>query len=289
MKKIFKLFTNLLSVLMLLACCFSMAGCEQIKTLEITIQVYNYDQAKMYEEDEVKITVDLYRHLAPKTVDTIIEYVNEGYYDGTVFYILDGYTSQLMVGDLKYDGTTLTPNTVKPQLTGEFEHGSTQGSNLINDEGYIGLWRSWCAQDNAINNFQASNGMDSGRSTLYIPLNTLPEYDGYFCVLGKIDYTKTENDTGINAIGRALSGTNFETYYVYYTGEYDVTKADENYGLTFNYVDEETYVNFSESEKADIFTAEGDQLVQYNPTKIRLPKNTSDGQVTAMIKSVKMA
>ena len=288
MKRVFKIFVNMLAVVMLAFATLSLTACEDIKKLEVTLQVYNYEYSKMYEEEEVKLTIDLQRHLAPKTVDKIIEYVNEGYYDGTVFYLLEGRTTQIMIGDLKFDGTTVTKSAIKPEIEGEFEHGTTKGSDLINDEGYIGLWRSWYAQDDGMNTFKSTNGMDSGRSTMYIPLDVLSDYDGYFCVFGKIDYSNKANDTGVNAVGAALSASNYTTYVVYYTGEYDASKPDEDYGLEFHCITTDQYNELSDEEQDEIFVATGDQYVGYNSYRIRIPKNSSDGKVGAMIKSARI-
>lgn len=288
MKRISKFFVNILAVVMLVFATISMSACADVVTLEVTLQVYNVSESKMYEEDEVKLVIDLQRHLAPKTVNAIIDYVNDGYYNDTVFYLFEGNTAQIMVGDYKFDGTTVTQNTIKPQLEGEFEYGSTKGSNLVNYEGYIGLWRSWYAQDEGGYTYKASNGMDSGRSNIYIPLNdTLSDYDGYFCVFGTIDYTIESNDTGVNAVGKVLSDYS-TTYVVYYTGEYDTTKPDENFGLQFHCVTADDYDDMTDAEKDEIFVAKGDQYVQYNMFKIKVPNHTPDGKSSAMIKSAKI-
>lgn len=288
MKGIRKLFVNVLAVLMLVFSTFTMTACADVVTLEVTLQVYNFTESRFYEEDEVKLTIDLQRHLAPKTVDAITQYASEGYYDNTVFYLMEGYTTQIMIGQYKMDGDKLVKNDIKPQIDGEFEYGMTKGSNLKNDEGYIGLWRSWYAQDDGAYKYKSSNGMDSGSSNIYIPLDVIAEYDGYFCVFGTIDYSITANDTGVNAVGSVL-GSNYTTYVIYYTGEYDASKPEEDYGLTFNYITADEYGNLTQEEKDEIFVAEGDQYVEYNEHRIRIPNKTPDGRQSAIVKSVKVA
>ena len=288
MKGIRKLFVNVLAVLMLVFSTFTMTACADVVTLEVTLQVYNFTESRFYEEDEVKLTIDLQRHLAPKTVDAITQYASEGYYDNTVFYLMEGYTTQIMIGQYKMDGDKLVKNDIKPQIDGEFEYGMTKGSNLKNDEGYIGLWRSWYAQDDGAHKYKSSNGMDSGSSNIYIPLDVIAEYDGYFCVFGTIDYSITANDTGVNAVGSVL-GSNYTTYVIYYTGEYDASKPEEDYGLTFNYITADEYGNLTQEEKDEIFVAEGDQYVEYNEHRIRIPNKTPDGRQSAIVKSVKVA
>ena len=288
MKRISKLFVNILAVIMLAFGTLSMTACADVVTLEVTLEVYNFSESRFYEEDEVKLTIDMQRHLAPKTVDAITEYATNGYYDNTVFYLMEGYTTQLMIGEIKYENGEFVKNAVKPQIEGEFEYGTTKGSNLVNDEGYIGLWRSWYAQDDGQHKYESSNGMGSGRSNIYIPLDVISEYDGYFCVFGTIDYTIAANDTGVNAVGEILSN-NYTTYVVYYTGEYDQEKPDEDYGLTFHCITADEYSELSTEEKDAIFTAEADQYVEYNMHRIRIPNSTTDGKPSAVIKSIKIA
>ena len=289
MKGLRKLFVNVLAVLMLVFSAFTMTACGgDIVTLEVTLQVYNFAESRFYEEDEVKLTIDLQRHLAPKTVDAITSYATEGHYDNTFFYLMEGYTTQLMIGQYKFDGDQIVKNDIKPQIEGEFEYGTTKGSNLINDEGYIGLWRSWYAQDDGQHKFESSNGMESGRSNIFIPLDRLANYDGYFCVFGTIDYTISANDKGVNSVGEILTD-NYTTYVVYYTGEYDQEKPNEDYGLTFHCVTADDYNELSTEEQDAVFTAEGDQYIEYNMHRIRVPNKTVDGKPSAIIKSIKIA
>jgi cyclophilin family peptidyl-prolyl cis-trans isomerase len=288
MKGIKKLFVNVLAVLMLVFSAFTMTACGgDVVALEVTLQVYNFAEARYYEDEEVKLTIEMQRHLAENTVDAITDYINDGYYDNAIFYLMEGYTTQLMIGQYKFDGENIVKNDIMPQLEGEFEYGSTKGSNLVNDEGYIGLWRSWYAQDDGAHKYKSSNGMESGRSTLYIPLDAISEYNGYFCVFGTIDYSISANDTGVNAVGAVLS-SNYTTYVVYYTGEYDVNKPDEDYGLTFHCIPADDYNELSKEEQDNVFVAEGDQYVEYNMHRVRIPNKTPDGKSSAMIKSIKI-
>ena len=150
MKRIKKLFVGLMAMIMTCVCTFSLAGCvEDIKKLELNIQVYDYSTTN--EMEDYTISIDLYRHLAPKTVDAIIEYVNDGYYNDAIFYKMDDYTKQIMVGDL-LDKDGIEQNAIKPEIEGEFEAGGTIGSNLTNKKGALGLWRSWYEVDGDYDN-----------------------------------------------------------------------------------------------------------------------------------------
>ena len=79
MKRFFKRVLNVFLCLTVAGASISFAACEDIKTLEITLQVYNYTDSEFYAEEDVTMTVSLYRHLAPQTVDYVIGQVKAGY------------------------------------------------------------------------------------------------------------------------------------------------------------------------------------------------------------------
>jgi hypothetical protein len=257
MKRIKKLFVNLIAMVMLVASCLSLTACKDIRTLELSVQVYDY---KASASKTVTLTVDLYAHLAPKTVDAIEKYVNEGYYDGAIFYQLEGYSSQLMLGDLVEKDGEIAQNAIKPQLPGEFVRGGTVGSNLTSVKGSIGLWRDWFAYDG---NYKTNNALDSGRATWYIPTDTteIKDYADWFCVFAQIDLEDEENANALTLIADAYgSSADVKKYEVYYTGEYDAEKVDENNGLKFNC---ELEVLFNEDDVKNLFKAEGAEYQSY--------------------------
>lgn len=282
MKRIKKLFVNLIAAVMLVVACLGLVGCKDVRKLELSVQVYDYDAEAT---KTVTLTVDLYAHLAPKTVDAIEKYVNEGYYDGAIFYQLDGYSSQLMIGDLVDDGGRIVQNDIKPQLPGEFVRGGTVGSNLTSVRGSIGLWRDWYAYDGT---YKANNALDSGRATWYIPTttSTITDYTDWFCVFAQIDLDNTDNATALTKITDAFgSGADVTEFEVYYTGEYDESKVNENYGLKFNY---ELEALFDEDEIEDLFEAEGAQYNSYNHHTVKVATVPEVGSFAAKIVSAKM-
>lgn len=272
MKRITKIFVNLLAVLLIGTACFGTAGCvEKITTLDVKVQVYNYTAEEM---QEVTLKVKLYGHLAEKTVDRVISYAKNGIYNNNVFYKMDGRTNQIMMGDIvDEDGVAMTKN-IFPTIDGEFERNGVQGSNLVNEKGAIGLWRSWYESDDYSTNDTA---MNSGKATWYMPTSAISGYDKWFCVFAKIDLEDEETANALDLITKAFDETT-EKYTVYYTGEYDESKADENHGLKGNVVKS---VDFDES---DYFKAEGAQLVCYNKQEIIVP--IYDGEVAAKILSI---
>ena len=281
---------------MLALSCFSLVGCEDIVTLEVKLSVYDYDEEVWYDEEDITMTIDLYRHLAPTTVDTILSYVNAGYYNDLVFYTMpyEGYKA-IMIGDYKIQGNTLVKLPQKPVIEeGEFEYGMTQGSNLVNARGSVGLWRTWFAQDASGNKYRATNGMDTGRATWYLPTSSVSDYDGYFCVFGQMDMDNEANATALSAIEQALKNeANGEDYVIYYTdGEnYTEDNAVENNGLTFNYMDDDAFDNaygknptVKTLEDNGIFVPENNQYVCYEYHTIRIAMK--GGKPGAMIKSI---
>lgn len=264
MKTFKRIMFNVIAAVVLAMSAFCLTACEDIKTLQVKIRA---------EENEYTLTVDLYRHLAPNTVDTIIDYVKEGYYNDALFYKMDGYSSQLMVGDLKEAGGEITLNANKPQIKGEFENNGVKGSNLKAASGYIGLWRSWYSHDGSYN--LSSSARDSARATWFIPTGDISGYNGNFCIFAQYDSAKKDNAAALEAInGVFADSAKYESYTIYYTGTYDDKAVDNNFGLTFHCVLTEDY---DESKIEDLFEADNkqNQLVQYNVTKVNIPVNFS--------------
>lgn len=264
MKRLFKIFANAIVAVMLCVFAAGFAACGQTKTLEVKFSADGSDYT---------LTLQLYRNLAEKTVDKIIEYANAGRYDDAVFYMMDGYGSQIMVGDLKANGTDVVYNDFA-EIYGEFEHNGYTGSDLTNVKGSVGLWRSWYANGSYTNTTKAAN---SGRGTWYIPTDSITAYNGNFCVFATYDVNDTANSAAINALTTLFSSSEeYEYYRVYFTGKYDETKADENYGLTFHCVKDAVY---DEDSITDLFKADNaavkSELVRYNSTRVKLPVNLS--------------
>ncbi len=290
MKRLYKKFVMLLTLIMALTACVFSTGCADIKTLELKVRIYDYVNNVALEGDDYVLTVDLYRHLAPKTVDAIIDLVEDGYYDNAFFYQKSevSYDSshslkKILVGNLKYENGKIIEQ-VAPQIEGEFERAGVVGSNLLNNKGYIGLARSAYVSD--VSYKTTSNAHNSGRGTMYMPLQEILDYDGHFCVFGKFDVEEENNKNVLDAIMAVFDGEDdyFDEYKVYYTGEYDKDKADENYGLTFNYVLNSDFKDMKDSIANLFDVEEGNYIADYNPYKIYVPK-VKEGKVGAQIVS----
>lgn len=286
MKKLLKVAVNFMAVAMLAVATFSLSACEDIKKLELSLSLYNYSDNTFYAEDDVKFSVELYRHLAPKTVDKVLEHVKAGYYDNAVFYIDESNSSQIMMGDLKFEDGELKQNLINGKLPseiyGEFEHNGTTGSNLVSEKGSIGIWRSYYASD--ANYRTSSDARNSGRATWYIPTSTISGYNDYFCVFAIYDTSNSANAKAIDAITAIFGNSDYYTEYViYYTGEYDAEKPDENYGLTFNVMEKDDFDALD--EEPEMFEAEGQQLVCYNKKTVKIP-NSVNGRVAAKVNGI---
>ncbi len=282
MNRLKKLFISAVAIILSLVCVFGLTACgEDIDEVNIKVALYNFEDEEI---DNYNFEIELYRHLAPKTVDAISKYLSQGYYNGAVFY-KQADKNQIMIGDLKYDPNLSENegfylNDKKPNLAGEFEHGGTIGSNLKAKKGSIGLWRTWSAQDSNYN--QGSTGYNTGSATWFIPNYESTNYDGWFCIFAQYDAEKTENKNMLEALNKLFaSETYYESYTIYYTGDYG-TNGD---GLTFHCVKTD---DFNENDES-IFEAEenSSQYVCYNAYEILVPMN-SDGQVAATIASAKV-
>lgn len=300
MKRFFKIISSLALALIMCLGTFGLVGCgADIRTANLTLQLYDYANSEFYDEDDVAFSVDLYAHLAPKTVEAMEKYINEGYYDNAIFYQIEGY-KQIMFGDLKINGDKLEIeengakvnvelNSIKPKLPGEYEYGGTVGSDLVNKKGSVGLWRGWY---DAGTDWMSSSASDTGRATWFMPTESLSSYNSYFCVFGQIDFEKETNTKAFSAISSIFAKDNYTTLVIYYTekdGGYDASKDD--YNLEFHCVTEEYFDSLEddEVEALNIFEAEGRQLETFNKYEIRVANNSANGLAGAKIKSAKMA
>ena len=286
MKRFKKIFINVIAVVMLAVMSIGLTACEDIRTIKVTVSVYDSGSSAMVEK---VLYVDMYRHLAPDTVDAIAAYVQDGYYNDAMFYINENHSSQIMMGEYKYDNGAIVKNAVKPAITGEFEKGGTIGSNLVSEEGSIGLWRSWVKNSNSYS--VSDDARDSGSSTWYMPTSSISGYNGWFCVFALVDLENEDNSATWELLKATLSGENasYVEYTVYYTGEYDEDRSfEENHGLTFNCVESDDF----DLDAGEYFDAENGQYTCYNKYTLKVPVykvNNAVKGVGAKIVSMEMA
>ncbi len=262
MKKIIKLIVNVLALAMLSVACLGLFACKDEKiSIEVTLEIYNASEHEYYED--TTLTIELHSEFAPQTVEAIVKYVNEGYYNDVIFYGMDN--NKIMVGDLKMDGDgNIVQNALKPTLKPEYENnGMISGSNLSAVEGSIGLWRTWATNQD----YDKSLGNDTGRATWFMPTTEIISYKANFCIFATIDLDDETNATTLSNLKSAVNGA--EDYYVYYTGEYNNDDSVLNNGLTFNCSEEEP-------EDGVAFEPEKEQYVCYKQKKIQVPKGSGN-------------
>ncbi|MBR5192241.1 MAG: peptidylprolyl isomerase [Clostridia bacterium] len=288
MKRFSKIIVNILAIVMLMLSCFSLVACEDIRRIAITVEVYDMETETM---EERTLTIDLYRHLAPDTVDSIVALVNEGYYDssaekGELFFYTMGSYKQIMLGNFLYKDEGIEVNGNPPTINGEFNANGVIGSNLTHTEGAIGLWRTWSAEGSYSENDGYAN---TGSATWFMPTSDLSSsYDGYFCIFGRFNFESGSENNEIWQDIKAMFNngiTYYEKYEVFYTGEYN--PEVENCGLTANVIE---YDNFKEENISGLFKAEGkfaSAPQMYNHYTINVPvinkENGGTKQVGARI------
>lgn len=266
MKKLFKIFVNVVAMAMTLCAALTFTACRDIKTVEVKLSVYNYTDNKF---EEKTLTVDLYRHLAPKTVDNVLAAIKDGYYNDAVVYQFSSPSTLLMLGDFKVNGEEIVKQAERPMVEGEFEYNGLKGSNLVNKKGYIGLWRSYTAVGGSYK--KSDVGMNSGTAVWYMPTTTLSSYDGYYAVFAKIDLDSSANSSAFEAVQAIFTDSHYENYEIFYTGE----SSD---ALTFHIVrtddleSEEEYDAEAETYDGEkIYKATGAELVSLNRRTVRIP------------------
>lgn len=286
MKRFIKFICTALVAVISCAACLSLVACEDIKTLSVKVSVYDTSSKTNVEKE---IEIDLYRHLAPDTVDAIISYVEKGYYNDLLFYkqgSSEKFPNQIMLGDYIFSEGAVKEYTQDyvNEIAGEFEKAGVKGSNLSNAKGSVGLWRTWENGDTYKQN--GGNAYNSGKATIFMPTQSISGFDGYFCVFGQIDLDDEDNDEAFDAITDVFGDSTLYTSYVsYYLG-----KDVENLTLVIETLDDyNEKIDNGELEEADIFVPKDEQSYTLAKREFVMPIATIDGVenvITAKVVSV---
>ncbi len=134
---------------------------EPVVTHTARIEIDGYDA----------IELELFGHLAPRTVDQFVKLVNQGYYNGKKF------TQAVKDGMLLGGGTDTIDNEIST-VKGEF-YANGISNTLSHERGVISLYRA-----------SQSVGYDSGSYRFFIVqqtngTNTI-KFDGYYAAFGKV-------------------------------------------------------------------------------------------------------
>lgn len=130
----------------------------------------NLEKVVINLEDGRKIYLDLYRDVAPITVENFMKLVDANYYDGVIFHrVIKDFMIQT-------GGFAISNNTIvgKPQLTpikGEFIANGVQ-NNLKHEAGVISMART--------------NEMDSATGQFFICSADSPHLDGQYAAFGRV-------------------------------------------------------------------------------------------------------
>lgn len=288
MKRFIKTLCLLLTMVFAIGFTGTLTACEDIKQLEVNISVYNTENSQQV---ETTLTIDLYRHLAPDTVDKIIEYANKGYYNDTVFYKNAMYTN-VLVGNYKVVDKELVRNQADyvTNVNGEFTaNGLKMDGDFKFGEGMIGMWRDWQATGDYKNNNDAA--FNSGSATWFITTETKADYDGYFCAFGKIETpVGSTNETAFRLLKSITSSsTNYTNFTIYYTGDVTVKEDGSIDYSTLTYHQMLTS-EFNEKYNVDentidgevVFEAEGLEFASYNKQTLQLPVAVAGNKITAV-------
>lgn len=242
-------------------------------TVTITYYSLNTDTGAYTATEETEtVSVKLYKHFAPNTVDRVKTLANENFFNGAVFYKNASYSSQVMVGDLYYGDNGFSEKRYDKYLTAtednpyamEFEKGGVKGIDLTATNGYVGLWRDFSR--NSKLTYTDSSTFGLGCSTLFLPTGTT-SYTGYFAIFGKLDQSFIDFMDDIKA---DLSDSDDYTSYTVYsvaveengvakTGEDDLYYVLDDNAPVFNILPTEdlgsikgydTYVAENEDESA---------------------------------------
>ncbi len=141
-----------------------------------------------FETSHGEIVVELDAEKAPATVENFLSYVNDGFYDGTIFH--------RVIPNFMIQGGGFLPDMVQKQTADPVKNEADNG--LSNDNGTIAM-----ARTNDPHSATAQFFINHGDNTF---LNhTAPTAQGWgYCVFGKV----TEGMDIVNAITTVTTGTN---------------------------------------------------------------------------------
>lgn len=269
MKKVLlKIITALVAVVML----FSLTACEKISKLEINITVYDVEADEMVEKT---LTYNVHESLAPNATREIKKLIADGYYNDAFFYSQntangDTASSLMFFGGLNRVDGVITQNTPVAIPEADFTHNGYEGSNLVNNVGYIGLWKTWNY------NQDYTKGNQNSNSTMFMPTTSLSNYNGYFCVFAK--YASSDDLELLKDIIDLLDTADYTTEYVcYYSANANGgLEKDADGNPVWNIMEADDFEIYSELNEKWIFSADSDKeesiYNQYTVTALNADK-----------------
>lgn len=173
-----KLFAPLLSVLFIFSLCLIGTGCNPTKG--------NLNMVKL-QTTKGDITIELNAEKAPETVKNFLEYVNSGFYNGTIFH--------RVINNFMIQGGGFDPDMKQKQTRAPIKNEAANG--LGNDNYTIAMARTGDPQSATAQFF--INVKDNGFLNY-----TAPTQQGYgYCVFGKV----VEGKDVVDAIRKVQTGS----------------------------------------------------------------------------------
>lgn len=149
-------------VLVFVLLCTVFTGCSSSGEVDTKNKI----NAVITVENYGEIEVELYKNVAPKTVENFVKLAKGGFYDGLTFHrIIEGFMIQ--GGDPKGDGTGGSSNKIK----GEFRANGFE-NNLKHERGVISMARA--------------NDYNSASSQFFIMHADNAGLDGKYAAFGKV-------------------------------------------------------------------------------------------------------
>ena len=140
---------------------------EEEHTMELSKYETTNPVAALYIENYGAVVIELYKDIAPNTVNNFISLINDGFYDNnTMHRLIPGFV--LQGGDPTGTGTGGPGYTIK----GEFSSNGFE-NNLKHERGIVSMARG-------------SYSMDSAGSQFFIMLGTADYLDGEYAAFGKV-------------------------------------------------------------------------------------------------------
>ena len=130
------------------------------------------EKVRMILENEMYLDIELYRDIAPISVDNFVNLVKNHYYDGIVFHrIIKGFMAQVGGYYLDEEKRELTEAKKSPSIKGEFNSNGFK-NDLLHKKGVLSMARTMVK--------------DSASSQIFICTADAPHLDGEYAAFGKV-------------------------------------------------------------------------------------------------------
>lgn len=183
-----KIILTIIIVLLIAACAYVaiaaiMSKTKEVKNPIVSLEIENYGTVK----------IELYPEYAPNTVKNIIKLVENGYYDGKVFYGTDDlsvYVGRNTEGEINYptlatlDSTVSSDDDYEYEINGEFVANNFEENTLLHETGVVSLVRADYTQ--TLGSTLQEQSYNSGSSQFTILTKDAHGLNGMYAAFGKV-------------------------------------------------------------------------------------------------------